>query len=252
MGPVGRSEWGEPDCHLAAARLARLHAAYLTDRHVPDLPWLNRSFARAWHALTMLVIRDVLDRAVGGQDDYEPLDPASCDPRISTLVALMRDPEPFLAALESQPQTLCHLDANAHNMLVRVTSDGDPELVVIDWQLLGVGPIGEDLGQFLSVILPSQKPSQRAGWEERILVGYWQELVTAGVDIRLRDAWLGYCAAAAMRQVCFAFLLLGMNLASLDPLDGPAISSTVRAFADEAARGHLPGLVTRGRALLEG
>ena len=247
VGPMDPGRWTEAECLLVASHLARFHAAYLTDRDVPDAPWLTACVARRWHALTMPMFRDVLDRAEAGQAEYSALDPARSAPRVAAVVALLREPEAFLTLLESRPQTLCHHDTNADNLLLRATPGMPSVLRVIDWQLVGRGPIGEDIGQFLASILAAQDPSERAVWEDAILVGYWRELVAAGVDISLQDTWLGYCAAAAVRQACFAFLLLALELADVDRRDTGAVVDT---FATRLSDGHLPGLVERAWTLL--
>lgn len=58
--------------------------------------------------------------------------------------------EPGLVThLRSLPRTLCHGDAHANNMVVDPTQ---PERVVIfDWLMVQIGPVGSDLGRLMSV-----------------------------------------------------------------------------------------------------
>jgi len=51
--------------------------------------------------------------------------------------------------LRSLPRTLCHGDAHAGNMIMDPTR---PErTVLIDWQMVHVGPVGQDLGKLMAV-----------------------------------------------------------------------------------------------------
>jgi hypothetical protein len=249
MGSVGRSPWTAAEHHLAAAHLARFHAAYLMGVEVPEYPWLNRDFARGWLAITMPVIRPVLDRAVGGDGAYTSLDPAR-DGRIAPLVRLLLDPERWLATLESMPQVLCHLDANPDNLLLRRTADGGTELVAIDWQLVGFGPVGEDIAQLLCGVVAAE-PAREVDLVESVLARYWAELTGAGVRIPLRDVRRGYYVAAALRQVSFAFMLLGLEIAALGAGAERTVAEEVEAFAERIANGPLPRLVVEALVLLD-
>lgn len=55
----------------------------------------------------------------------------------------------LIAHLRSLPQTLCHGDAHAGNMVMDPSQPG--RTTIIDWQLVHVGPAGRDLGRLLSV-----------------------------------------------------------------------------------------------------
>lgn len=53
-----------------------------------------------------------------------------------------------MAHLHSLPRTLCHGDAHAGNMIMNPTHAG--RAVIIDWQMVHVGPLGHDLGRLMA------------------------------------------------------------------------------------------------------
>jgi hypothetical protein len=55
----------------------------------------------------------------------------------------------LVAHRRSLPRTLCHGDAHAGNMIMDPTRSG--RTVLIDWQMVHLGPVGHDLGKLMSV-----------------------------------------------------------------------------------------------------
>ncbi|MBA3944757.1 MAG: phosphotransferase [Herpetosiphonaceae bacterium] len=58
-----------------------------------------------------------------------------------------------MSHLDHLPQTICHQDVWRKNLFARSRSAGDEETVAIDWELVGVGAAGEDVGNLLGVSL---------------------------------------------------------------------------------------------------
>jgi hypothetical protein len=119
--------------------------------------------------------------------------------------------------------------------------------MVIDWQLVGRGPIGEDIGQFLSTIVADAEPARRERLESEVLAAYHVALGEAGVTLGLGDVHRGYYAAAALRQGVFALYLFGMDLqAARSKEDARRITEE---FVRRTRRSHVPTLATRALAL---
>ena len=234
VGPMDQ-RWDETSRRAAIVHLARFHAAYLTGTPIPGFPWMGLHVARQWlDTLWPLAERGIA--AVRGTSRA-----------LAPLVALLDDPVPALDALESAPQTLCHHDPNPDNLLVR---SGETGLVAIDWQMIGRGPVGEDIAQFLSGLIDSARPEDRDHLESTSLAAYHRALMSAGVPMSLGDVHRGYYCAGALRQGVFAFYLLGEQLAAAGTPE--AARTVVEEFIRRTRHGHLPALATRARMLTAG
>jgi len=230
--------WASAARRDAAVHLARFHSAYLTGTGIPGYPWMAMYFARQWHDLLMPWIEPAVN-AVRGTARH-----------LAAPIAILDHPALLLDALESAPQTLCHHDPNPANLMLRSLPDGGTELVAIDWQLVGRGPIGEDLGQFLSTILAGAMPAERDRIESEVLAAYHVELMRSGVRMTLPEVHRGYYCAAALRQVSFAFFQLGEQLREVHTKERSR--SAVEEFVRRMRHGHLPSLAARARALSGG
>ena len=232
------SEWRDRERRSAVGHLARLHAAYLTGTSLPGYPWMTMILARQWYDFMMPTVAPAID-AIRGRARH-----------LTALVTLLDDPSAVLNVLESLPQTLCHHDPNPDNVAPRTREDGGGELVVIDWQLVGRGPIGEDVGQFLSGLLSRTAVADRDRLESEVLAAYHAALIAAGVRITVHDVHRGYYCAAALRQGVFAAYLLGERLGSARTREDTR--SAVEDFIRHTRHGHLPVLAARARTLSGG
>ncbi len=88
------------------------------------------------------------------------------------------------AALERLPQTFAHFDSQRRNLMIRARSDGEDELVAVDWARCGLRPVG---AQFDEAAFPAYLAGLRAaGW-------------TGSVDDGTAPARLARLPAAALR-----------------------------------------------------
>ena len=125
---------------LAARHLGRLNGRSLTERPLPDDPWLLRG---------LLPVRAA---AVSGfwegfaQVRDEPLArriwPGDLADRA---LRLWEERERIMAALDQLPQTFGHGDADRRNLFARRRATGEAETVAIDWAFVGVLPLGAEL-----------------------------------------------------------------------------------------------------------
>ena len=68
----------------------------------------------------------------------------------SAISNLWQERETWLGNLYDRlPQTFGHLDAARVNLLSRSLSDGTNEIIAIDWQLSGIGAIGQELSPMI-------------------------------------------------------------------------------------------------------
>jgi hypothetical protein len=237
VGPAVGSAVTGAERRSVLGHLARFHAAYLTDEPLPDFPWLTKCFARRWHEFMYPLADDGLTEVRRSAR------------HLTSMAAVVDEPWALLEALESAPQTLCHHDARADHLLVRSRRSGGTELVAVDWQLVGHGPVGEDVGQFLSTIIATTEPGARDRVESEALAAYHVALVSAGVGMTLRDVHRGYYCSAAVRQVTDAFGRLGRSLRSARSHD--ARRRLAEDFVRATRHSHLPALAARARVLAE-
>ena len=159
------------------------------------------------------------------------------------------DPEPLLAVLDDMPQTLCHHDTNIDNLLVRQGPDG-PELVVIDWQMVGPGPVGSDLGQLLCEVPEHPGPMSGAEVEAAVLRAYHEEVTRCGAKVELTTLQLAQSADALLRQSLWLVLLLCLRLEELGPDDDEGARGVIDDFLATVGASRLPRLASQVRELL--
>jgi hypothetical protein len=235
LGTMDSGVGDETQRRVAITHLARFHAAYLTGTPIPGYRWMTICFARQWYELLMPIAEPAIAAVRGVARHLTPI------------VDMLDDPSCLLDALESAPQTLNHHDTNPGNLHLRERETGGTELMVIDWQLIGRGPIGEDIGQFLSTIVADAEPARRERLESEVLAAYHVALGEAGFPLGLGDVHRGYYAAAALRQGVFALYLFAMELQAARTREDAR--RTTEDFVRRTRHGHLPTLATRALAL---
>jgi hypothetical protein len=140
-GQAGES-WPVESYGPAAEALGRAQAPFLDGRPIPKFPWLSRGFLRQYSS-EKPVEWDLLDDTEAWQHPVVR----------ETFPAELREGAAFVHAnrerlyriSESLPQTLCHLDFWPKNLFRRA---GD-EIVLIDWGFVGLGAMGEDVGNLV-------------------------------------------------------------------------------------------------------
>ena len=190
--------WPLARYRLAARHLGRFNGAYLTGRPLPAGPWLSRGFLRAWvtrratHAAKLPGIRE------------HPLVRRAFPPAVADgVLRLWRDMDPLLDALDQLPQTLCHLDANPSNLFARRGADGQEQTVAIDWECVGIAPLGAEIVGLVSSGLWRGAVELAAAREldELAFAGYLAGLREAGWQGEPRVVRFGYTATSALRYL---------------------------------------------------
>ncbi len=232
----GHASWTLDDYHVAARHLGRFHGAYLTGRPLPTHTWLNRDFHRAWSRFVREQSGDVLDRLAQPDGAFGALHELAPPAQVAAFVRCLRDPEPFLTALDRLPRTLCHYDANPYNLLVRTAGDGQDQLVAIDWQAVGLGPVGEDISQFVTTVIAVHQVQDWKQLDAHLFESYVNGLRGAGWEGDARVARAGYVLSAVLRQGFFLLFMLHRLLAQRDG-DEPAQHSqpSIEAFLQKTA-----------------
>ncbi len=247
---------GEKVAHITFKAIARVHARFWTDASLinEDSSWLRGSNwiqgqgEDAWNA-SQGYIRGIYE---GGIDDklesWDPLVKATLDHAmagISWQAQLER-----LNTGEHCNWTLVHGDFWPGNVLIStdVTSDNNNNdnddapsstvnnegldetrsLRILDWEMVGIGSGPQDLGQY---ILSNMSIEERRGCEERIVRGYWEELVRNGVDSHSfpwEECWREYRIGGVERFLWFLVHFCGQP-------DGSPLLKWGQFFHDQIA-----------------
>ena len=106
----------------------------------------------------------------------------------------------LLAALDSLPKGVAHLDAFSRNVIAR-----DNDLALLDWALVGEAPIGADVaGLFVITAAHLDVPSDDlAEFEAAVFDGYVAGLRDVGCPVATDDVRMAFAAAVALRHLGF-------------------------------------------------
>ena len=185
-----RRPW-EPEHYLNAARhLGRLAGRWV-DRTL-DHPWLFREWIDR-HSQPGAKARG-LEILRAGQGRPEVEERIGFD--VAEAIRVVEEQPRYRSLLESLPATLCHHDAVAANLFAR-----DGETVAIDWEMLGIGPIGTDLASLLfsSVRRGDLAVAAYPGLEPLAMEAYLAGLRDTSASIDPTKVRVGFDAAIALR-----------------------------------------------------
>jgi len=193
--------WSLERYALAARHLGRFNGLYSTSRPVPDYPWLGMNLIQQWRAAFQphwqsLPWEHPLVRA-----RYP-------EPEENSFRRLLMDGERFQAKLNRLPRTVCHGDTYPTNFMSRRLTGGREQTVALDWALVGVGPLGDDLGQFAFGAQFNLGEAGREHAVEALFESYMDGLRDGGCRVDPRLVRFGFAASAALRVGLFQVYLL--------------------------------------------
>jgi hypothetical protein len=193
--------WTLEQFQQAGRHLGRLAGAYLVGRPLPNYPWLCASLFRSLYADEEWWAR-FINPASTNHAWQRPVVQAVYAERLlrQGVLQIWTEKEQWLAANEDLPQVLCHNDAHRRNLMLCNASNGQPEMVAIDWGFCGPGGLGNDLGELVGTSLSyfAIDPANAADLEGAVLAGYLAGLGEAGWSGDKRLARLGYLIALAL------------------------------------------------------
>lgn len=136
--------------------------------------------------------------------------------------------EAYLEFVKSHPQTLVHGDFHPSNFVVRKPNqNGQCGIVLVDWEVVGIGSGPQDLGQFM---ISHSFPEQRRSMERELVQEYVDELRAKGIEITFEYAWQEYCEGGLGRFIWLLGIMIGGTMSA--ELDQYFINQ-VAAFADD-------------------
>jgi hypothetical protein len=237
--------WPLRRCGLAAYHLGRFNGDYLVNQALPNWPWLNHHWTRTWiehAAATIERLRDLAKHPLVAQVYSESL--------LDGMLRLWAERHTFLDVLEGLPHTLCHHDAFPRNLLAQHDAEGRWQTVAIDWALLGIGAVGEEIAPLVAEV----EPGRGHRLDALVFHAYLNGLRTAGWRGDPRHARFGYTATAALRYGLGAtgtilhIILHDSQPTAAEHTRGLATAHTMRHLA--ATQGFLLGLAHEARELI--
>jgi hypothetical protein len=195
---------------LAARHLGQFNGAYLLDKPLPNEAWLR---SKDWlrNALTHNAPAMAQLRTAAEHPRFSRMYPGAV---LAGLFQLWAEREHLLDALGRLPLTLCHHDGHRRNLFAQRGDNGQEQTVVIDWDLVGLGAVGQDLVPLVQISLLAfdVEHSQAQQLDEIVFDSYLTGLQDAGWRGDSQAARFGYAASSAL------YLGLGLPIMTLDLL----------------------------------
>lgn len=219
------STWPLSRYGLAARHLGRAQGELITRSSLPEHSWLSHGWLRDY-----LVQRDgdislLEDRTAWATPLVRRWLPEELD---RPLIDLRADQELFLSALERVPPTVCHLDLHPANLF-----GSDEETVLIDWSFVGIGALGEDVGNLVadSILDFHVGPERIDDLYDVLYQGYLAGLREAGWIGNSEIVHVAMSAAIAAKYAWIAPAMLRAALDGRESLNGRPIEETFAWWA---------------------
>ncbi len=194
-----KGAWSLQRYALTACQLGRLNGMYSNKSSYPEYPWLGRDILRQW--LHMLSPTEV-------PWDHPLLLSHYPEPDENPFIQLVFQHERFLEKLDLLPITLSHGDTYPTNFMSRIDSEGRVQTVALDWALLGLQPLGYDLGQFVYGAMNNLNGMDQKEIIDTLFEAYVQGLRDEGCNLDADLLRYGFAVSAALRVGLFQFYFL--------------------------------------------
>ena len=194
-------EWSLATFGLAARRFGQLNGFYAVESRIPAWPWLatDDGFAHllvrqgfvtdeSWQQIADLARRHAIVRRAWPEDVLDGMR------------RLWDEREAFFSLLRRLPKTLVHGDVARKNLFARPRENASAEIVAIDWGLLGVAALGQEIAGLtvhtvVGLFLP---PNQLEELDALVVDGYLRGLSDNGWKGDPRSVRLGYAARTSL------------------------------------------------------
>ena len=224
--------WSLERYALTARHLGRLNGRYLVEPVKPVFPWFGRQRSRQW-----------VVGLSGWQTlpwDHPLVRKRYPRPEQNSFRRMLDENERFLVKLDGLPQALGHGDTYPTNFMSRHLANGLEQTVALDWALMGIEPLGDDLGQLVFGAQTNLLEIRGEDVTETLFAAYLDGLGDMGCRIEPSLVRFGFAAAAALRVGLFQIYLLGEEIArsqggvdeAVEP--GPVPDCFELVMADEA------------------
>lgn len=189
---------------LAFSAAAKLHARYWNCNAglewLRGAQWLRGKDVASWQASQTRIVTAWTTVKAGMMATEVQWDPFLVDCVDASLGRI--DWDTFQAELHARPFTLVHGDFHPANFMVRP----DHSLVLVDWEVVGIGSGPQELGQYA---LSHLEPALRASIERDAVTAYFAEVTSLNSDILMtfEECWDEYVAGGVGRWMWMLPLL---------------------------------------------
>jgi hypothetical protein len=217
-----------------AQHFGQFNGAYLTGHPLPTQPWLSQGRVREWLTLVAPLVEQY-QQLVNVPDTESWLTGTTID----HMLRLWSHRDLLLPVFERLPQCLCHHDAFRRNVFVCQRTHASQSTIAIDWELAGLGRVGEEAGMSTATnLFWLEVPALQARWLDEItFASYLAGLRQVGWNGDRRVARLGYTITAAMTTgVAFPFIVLDFlrtpeGATRIEPIFGHPLEALVGQWA---------------------
>ena len=195
--------WSLPRYSLGARHLGRLNGMYSTRSNYAEYPWLGKGTNRQW-------LQAVLSGEM--QWDHPLVLRRYPEPDTNPFIQLVLHSERFLGRLDSLPQTLSHGDTYPTNFMSRIDREGKEQTVALDWALLGLQPLGDDLGQYGFGAINNLKSASQAEIVNTLFEANVQGLRDEGCNLNVESVRYSFVVSGALRVGLFQLFLMELEI----------------------------------------
>lgn len=199
---------------LAARHLGRLNGSYLAAGPLPAFPWFSMHRTRQWLA------------SIPWQTipwEHPQVVARYPRPEVNSFRRMLLDNERFLTMLDRLPKTVCHGDTYPTNLKSRRLNGDQGQTVALDWALVGIAPLGDDLGQLVFGAQMNLKEAAPEDVDRTLFESYVDGLRDVGCRVDPQWIRFGYAASAALRIGLFQLFLLAEELKQSDTATEQAV-----------------------------
>jgi hypothetical protein len=175
---------------LAARHLGRFNGIYISRRQPPTFAWLSKHRTRQW--LSNIPWKNF-------PWDHPQVWQVYPNPELDSFRSLLNDHERFLVKLEQLPKTISLGDTNPVNFISRLSSRKLEQTVAMDWSLMGIEALGDDLGQLVYGTYLNLRNYRLHDISETLFTSYINGLQDSGCRIDTQLVRFGYAVSAAFR-----------------------------------------------------
>lgn len=192
--------WSLERYGLAARHLGQAQGEFLAGRPLPTERWLSRDWLRAYVERR----RDAVERPIPAEAWRTELVRASLPRALEDWARdAWRSHRRTLALLDQLPRTVCHCDFWPPNLFAEKLPGGGERTVAVDWAYVGIGAVGEDVGNLVPDTLFDFFVEAERGGEllEAVRESYLEGLREAGWRGDERLVAFGLAASASVKYI---------------------------------------------------
>ena len=223
-------KWSLDRYTLTARHLGRLNGIRLSEKDLRIYPWLSINRNRQWVDM-MPKWQEIPWQHPVFHDRY----PAPFESQFRKMLILS---EKFLGKLDLLPITINHGDTYPTNFLSKKDVHGIDQTVALDWALMGVQPIGDDLGQFVFGAINNLPDINYTDIIENLFAAYLEGLNDSELKVDPSLVRFGFTTSAALRVGLFQVFQLSEEIKKITtkPVKKDRSDSTQACFEEIMAK----------------